>query len=107
MRHAFCQTQGKKVHLGTFTDPISAAKRYDREAEKVHGANALLNFPPGCNTSLTTTGAAGQASVQPGSGERANEGPETNKPLTAGNPGENLPPLHAVQVPFLPVNCTC
>jgi hypothetical protein len=36
--------KGKKLHLGTFEDPIEAAKAYDRKALELHGEFALLNF---------------------------------------------------------------
>jgi hypothetical protein len=38
--------QGKYHHLGMFRDPVEAAKCYDREAIKLQGPRALLNFPP-------------------------------------------------------------
>ena len=35
----------KYIHLGVFTDPVKAAKAYDRAARRYHGAFARLNFP--------------------------------------------------------------
>ena len=34
-----------KIHLGTFSDPIEAAKAYDAKAKELHGSKAKLNFP--------------------------------------------------------------
>jgi hypothetical protein len=37
--------QGKHLHLGTFDDPVEAAKARDRKAYELHGPYAYLNFP--------------------------------------------------------------
>ena len=37
--------EGKRHHLGTFTDPVEAAKVYDRKAIEVFGDYACTNFP--------------------------------------------------------------
>lgn len=34
---------GKRVHLGTFTEEINAAKAYNRMARELFGDNAILN----------------------------------------------------------------
>jgi hypothetical protein len=41
--------QGKSCTLGSFTNPIDAAKCYDKEAARIPGARAILNFTPGCS----------------------------------------------------------
>ncbi|MDD5551396.1 MAG: HNH endonuclease [Candidatus Omnitrophica bacterium] len=38
-------SKGKKYHLGTFPDVVSAAQAYDVKAKKLHGKYARLNFP--------------------------------------------------------------
>ncbi len=76
--------QGKTRTLGSFADARSAALAYDAEATK---AGAALNFPPGCNSGLTSTAAEGPAPAPPGGGELGEEGPDTNVPLPVGNAG--------------------
>lgn len=36
---------GKVKHIGSFDDPLNAAKAYDSKAKEIFGENALLNFP--------------------------------------------------------------
>lgn len=36
---------GKSKRIGSFTDPIAAAKAYDKAAKELHGTFAYLNFP--------------------------------------------------------------
>lgn len=36
---------GKQIHLGMFVEKVDAAKAYDREAIRVFGEFAVLNFP--------------------------------------------------------------
>jgi hypothetical protein len=38
---------GRAQHIGVFTDQIEAARAYDREALRLHGDFARLNFPSG------------------------------------------------------------
>lgn len=42
---AIIQIQGCVIRLGRFTDPVEAAKAYDKEAKRLFGAFAFLNFP--------------------------------------------------------------
>lgn len=37
---------GKMIHLGSFTNPVEAARRWNQEAIKLHGAFATLNEVP-------------------------------------------------------------
>ena len=36
---------GRKQHLGSFTNELDAGRAYDEAAKKYHGEFALLNFP--------------------------------------------------------------
>ena len=42
---------GKKHYFGSYGDPETAARVYDREAKRLHGEHAILNFPeePECD----------------------------------------------------------
>ncbi len=97
-RAKWCNAQGKTIHLGTFADPISAAIRYDREATKLQGANAVLNFPTGCTQSQNYTDDAGQAHVVPVSGETGQKVPSTKGSLPADNAGANSLPVRGAKV---------
>jgi hypothetical protein len=47
-RKVFCvgiRWQGKRIHIGRFTDEIAAAKAYDKKAVELFGEYAYLNFP--------------------------------------------------------------
>jgi hypothetical protein len=41
----YIKKDSKQFFLGYFDDEIEAAKAYDREAKKLHGEYAGLNFP--------------------------------------------------------------
>jgi len=43
--YAYIQAGGKMRGLGYYAAPADAARAYDREARRVHGVRALLNFP--------------------------------------------------------------
>lgn len=43
--HAAVIVDRKKHYIGTFTDPVEAAKARDELAKKLHGQFAVLNFP--------------------------------------------------------------
>jgi hypothetical protein len=60
-----------------FADPLGAAIWYDKEARKLHGARALLNFPSGCPRSATASWTCKQSPCGP-------EGPASNGQLPAG-----------------------
>lgn len=42
---AAIKTDGKIKYLGSFKDPIKAAKAYDKAAKEYHGEYGFLNFP--------------------------------------------------------------
>jgi hypothetical protein len=77
--------QGKTQHLGTFDDPVTAAKRVDRAALEAHGARAKLNFPPGSITGPRPPGAESQRHVVSDAEGCGQEGPATTGSLPAGN----------------------
>jgi hypothetical protein len=62
-----------------FKDRVSAAVRYDIEATKLHGADAILNFPAGWNIRHT------QPPVVPLGGGCGQDQPVANGSLPAGN----------------------
>ena len=41
---AYVSKNGKKIMLGSFSDPVEAAKAYDIEAKRILGKYAELNF---------------------------------------------------------------
>jgi hypothetical protein len=43
--YVFVQKDGVKRNVGTYNDPIEAAKAHDRAAIEIHGEFAVLNFP--------------------------------------------------------------
>jgi hypothetical protein len=71
--------QGKRHSFGTFKDRVSAAIRYDIEATKVHGEDAILNLPAGCNIKHS------QPPVVPLGGRCGQGQPVANGSLPAGN----------------------
>jgi hypothetical protein len=86
--------QGKQWGLGRFADPVSAAICYDREATRAFGAAAILNFPPGSNSRLSSALAAGQPAVVPGNGESGEEAPSAlppGLPLAGNGDGNKVP----------------
>jgi EREBP-like factor len=42
---AFIGFEGKKLYLGSFSDPEEAARAYDSEARRLFGESAKVNFP--------------------------------------------------------------
>ena len=53
--HARIGVDGKQHHIGYFSDPVDAAKAYDKRALELHGKDAQLNFPdePGASVNLS------------------------------------------------------
>jgi hypothetical protein len=81
-----CELLGKRFFLGPFSDPVSAAKRYDREAARAFGPRAHLNFPAEGNTS-PSAGKESQPPVLSACEVSAQEQRPTPASLPAG-PGE-------------------
>lgn len=48
--------QGKNLYLGTFKDPVIAARCYDSKATEMRGEAATLNFYPGCSPCRSNEG---------------------------------------------------
>jgi len=48
--HCSIKEDGKKNNIGIFDDEVEAAKAYDKEACRIHGEYAVLNFPNEKNT---------------------------------------------------------
>lgn len=42
---AWVRDDNRQLHLGYFTEAADAARAYDRKAQELKGANAILNFP--------------------------------------------------------------
>jgi hypothetical protein len=42
---ATIRLSNKRTYLGSYTDPVLAARAYDKKAKEVHGEFARLNFP--------------------------------------------------------------
>ena len=61
--YAYIQAGGKMRGLGYHVSPVDAARAYDAEARRVHGARALLNFP-----------APGELAARPGTAQRESVG---------------------------------
>jgi hypothetical protein len=74
---------------------------YDREASRLQGPRAVLNFPPGCNPSLTSASVDAHFPVVPADEGNGQDWPATNGSLPAGNADGN-----AVVVPGPEVSLT-
>jgi len=44
--YSYINVNDKKIHIGTFKNPIDAALTRDKKAREIHGDFAHLNFPP-------------------------------------------------------------
>jgi hypothetical protein len=82
--------QGKGSSLGTFSNPITAAKCYDKAARKAHGAAAVLNFPSGCKPTPTSRGATNRSPMKRSTEGCGQEGATTPGLEPPGNPGGQL-----------------
>jgi hypothetical protein len=85
-------SQGTHFFLGTFPDPVSAAMRFDKEAKRVHGRYALLNFPYGTPPLPTFKILQSQSALVPTGGGRGQAPPETEGVLPCGIPQGNPMP---------------
>jgi hypothetical protein len=83
-------SQGQISYLGSFSDPIKAAMRYDREAAKLQGAAAVLNFPPGTMLTPILTVVQTQPPVLPDGIACGQKGAATDGSPPAGNTSYNL-----------------
>ena len=59
------RTAGRLLSLGTFLTPEEAARAYDKEASRLYGNNAILNFPDEGHGTCLTCGCPMQI-VRPG-----------------------------------------
>jgi hypothetical protein len=76
---------------------------YDREASKAFGADAVLNFPPGCNPNTPTTHEQSQTPVLPAGGGHGHDGPAPNGLVPAGSADGNPVPYSGPEV--RPIHC--
>ncbi len=74
--------QGETITFGPFSDPVTAARKHDREAIKYKGASAILNFTIG-NAGATLASEETQPAQLPLGGRCAQEGPATRELLPA------------------------
>jgi hypothetical protein len=93
--------QGTHFSLGTFPEALSAAMCYDKEARRVHGRYALLNFPSGTPPLPTTlTSTQSQSAVVPTGGVSGQALPETEGLLPPGIPqGNPMPAAETLRLP--------
>ncbi len=83
--------QGEIRHLGSFMDAQSAAIGYDKEAIRLYGPEAILNFPSGYGRKRFLTSMQNHPHMVPVGERSGQEQAATNESFPAGTAGLPYP----------------